>query len=179
MILRSFRYWNWKFGSKFVPFGSWDKFGEWKFEKLKMTTTEKRSCWVFMTVENDKRKLKTTQVPRSSVVEVGVSPTQNFGSRMTFRNQNYNRAIRCLAGRPKIFIRHWPKQNSWRRPKTRSSQSENFDAKFLARSLQAHSSPPRPPQIKILQGVETEYFNCTITNFESVGKFGGQTKAEF
>ena len=64
-----------------------------------------------MTVENDKRKLKTTQVPRSSVVEVGVSPTQNFGSQTTLRNQNFNRAIRCLTGRPKIFIRRRPKQN--------------------------------------------------------------------
>ena len=45
-----------------------------------------------------------------------------------------------------IFIRRWPKQNPWRRPKTQFSQSENFRTKILAGFPSTHSSPPGPPQ---------------------------------
>ena len=90
---------------------------EWKIENWRWQQPKTEELLGFYGSWKLQQKLKTTQVPRSSVVEVGVSPTQNFGSQTTLRNQNYNRAIRCLTGRPKIFIRRRPKQNPWRRQK--------------------------------------------------------------
>ena len=41
-----------------------ENFKNWRWQQLKQ-----RSCWVFMTVKIMQQKLKTTQVPRTSVVE--------------------------------------------------------------------------------------------------------------
>ena len=54
-----------------------------------------------------------------------------------------------------------------------------FCSKFLAGSLQPHSTPPRPPQINLLQGIGQQFFRSITTNFRSVGNFGCQTTAKF
>ena len=129
VILHSFCYWNWKFGSNLFHLAVGTSLGVENFEKLKMTTAKTKEllgfydCWKFAA------KLKTMQVPRTSVIEVRNPPTQNFGSQTTAWNQNFNHVNRFPTGRPKIFIRHWPKQNPWRRPRMQFSQSENLVAR--------------------------------------------------
>ena len=54
-----------------------------------MTTAKTKELLGFYGCKIMQQKLKTTQVPRTSVVKVGTPPTQNFGSQTTLWNQNF------------------------------------------------------------------------------------------
>ena len=98
---------------------------------------------------------------------------------MTVRNQNFDRANQCPIGRPKISIRHCAKTE----PVTSSEDAIEPIRKFCRDIFSWISfnpiSTPGPPQSMTCKCLARRYFKPSNTNFQSVGKFGCQTKAEF